>query len=547
MSKALFSSLVSMFVLVVPLLAADEPVTSDTVADAEKLIGLDFMTAKREMMLDDLRGLLKSYQVIRQTNLAADVLPAVLFNPIPTGMKLEPGHGHCKWSSPAKVKLPKDRNELAFYSVGELAALIQSRQITSVELTHLYLERLKKYGPRLACVVTLTEDRAMRQAWRADGEIAAGIYRGPLHGIPYGVKDLLATRGIPTTWGAAPFKNRIFDTDATVIQRLDKAGAILVAKLSMGELAMGDVWFGGKTRNPWNVAEGSDGSSAGPASATAAGLVGFSIGSETYGSIIAPCTVCGVTGLRPTYGRVSRTGAMSLSWSMDKLGPICRSVEDCAMVLDAIHGPDGLDPTLYDVPFEYRPKVGLRHLRIGYLKDSFDRETNNGNDRAALEKLRSLGARLVPIALPKFPRQITFVLRAEAASAFDELTRDSQDDLLAQQDAGAWPNTFRAARFIPAVEYLRAQRLRTVLIQEMARVMENIDVYVAPSDDDTNLRLTNLTGHPAVVVPDGFSTNGMLTSISFVGKLFGEAKLLAAAKAYQDATGFQSRHPTLVP
>lgn len=544
------ATLILLFILPEHFLYAVEPaaptnaITAATVVEGEKLFGLQFTPEKRELMLDGLRRQLKKYEIDRQIDLSSDVAPAVLFNPIPVGMKLETVRKKCKWSPAPKMPAPVDLEQAAFYSIGQLSALIKSRKITSEQLTRMYLNRLKKYGPRLECVVTLTEDVALEQARRADREIAAGKYRGPLHGIPYGVKDLLATKGIRTTWGAAPFKDRIIDEDATVIKRLEAAGAVLAAKLTMGELAMGDVWFGGKTRNPWDIKQGSSGSSAGPASATAAGLVAFSIGSETYGSIISPCTVCGATGLRPSYGRVSRTGAMPLSWTMDKLGPICRTVEDCALVFNAIQGPDGIDQTLYDVPFNYQPKVNLSKLRIGYLKNDFERE-GDANSMAALAKLRALGANLVPITLPKFPIQITFVLRAEAAAAFDGLTRQSTDDQLVQQDEGAWPNVFRQARFIPAVEYLQAQRIRYLLIQDMARLMDDIDVYAAPSDADVNVRLTNLTGHPAVVLPDGFSSKGMPTSICFVGKLFGEAQLLAVAKAYQDATGFNLQHPKL--
>jgi Asp-tRNA(Asn)/Glu-tRNA(Gln) amidotransferase A subunit family amidase len=519
-------------------------ITAATIAEGEKLLGLQFTPAKRDMMVGGLRAQARDYQKLRQQDLAHDVWPAILFNPIPVGMKLETVRKKCQWSRTPKAPPPADLEQAAFYSIGQLSVLIKSRKITSVQLTRMYLDRLKKYGPRLKCVVTLTEDLAMEQARRADQEIAAGKYRGPLHGIPYGVKDLLATKGAKTTWGAPPFKDQTIDEDATVVKRLEAAGAVLVAKLSLGELAMGDVWFGGTTRNPWDVKQGSSGSSAGPASATAAGLVAFSIGSETFGSIISPCTVCGATGLRPSYGRVSRTGAMALSWTMDKLGPICRTVEDCALVFNAIQGPDGIDQTLYDAPFNYQPKVNLSKLRIGYLKDDFENEKNNANSLAALDKLRALGANLVPISLPKFPREILFLLDAEAAAAFDDLTRNGEDDLLVSQASWAWPNAFRKARFIPAVEYLQAQRFRYRLIQDMARLMDGVDVYVAPSMSGDDLLLTNLTGHPAVVVPDGFSS-GKPTSISFVGKLFGEAKLLTVAKAYQDATGFNLQHPKL--
>jgi Asp-tRNA(Asn)/Glu-tRNA(Gln) amidotransferase A subunit family amidase len=517
----------------------------ETVSAAESLLGLKFSEEKNEMMLGNLRHAFREFDVIRNSPLDNSVPPAMLFNPIPVGMVFDTARKKIKWSEAPREWAPARIEEVAFDSIGELAALIKSRQITSEQLTRMYLERLKKYGPKLLCVVTLTEERALEQARRADAEIAAGKYRGLLHGIPYGVKDLLATKGIRTTWGAAPFTNQIIDSDATVVKKLDEAGAVLIAKLTLGELAMGDVWFGGKTRNPWDIAQGSSGSSAGPASATAAGLVAFAIGSETHGSIVSPCTVCGVTGLRPTYGRVSRTGAMALSWSMDKLGPICRTVEDCAIVFDAIRGPDGMDQTLYDLPFNYQGKVDLTKLRIGYLKANFEKH-HSTNDLAALDRLRALGARLVPIELPKYPHEIELVLDAEAAAAFDTLTRDGQDDLLARQTRGAWPDIFRRARFIPVVEYIEAQRIRRQVIQEMAKLMSGLDVYVTPSvSDDESLLLTNLTGNPQVVVPDGFSESGHPQSISFVGRLFDEATLLGVAKAYQDATGFHLRHPAM--
>ncbi len=347
-------------------------------------------------MLPDLNDQVATYERLRKFPLSNAVPSAMLFNPLPVGMKFETVRKKFKMSSPGKVKLPANPDALAFYSVEELAALIKSRQITSEQLTRFYLERLKKYGPKLHCVVTLTEDLALDQARCADREIAAGKYRGPLHaGYPTALADLLATKGIKTTWGSVPYKEQVFDEDATVIRRLEDAGAVLVAKLSMGELAWGDVWYGGMTRDPWDIKEGSGGSSAGPGAATSAGLVAFSIGSETHGSIVDPCSRCGVTGLRPTYGRISRTGAMALSWSMDKLGPICRTVEDCAVVFNAIYGPDGIDQTVYDAPFNYDPRIKLSDLKIGYLKSDFDK-AKNPHDAATLSRLRELGAKLVP-------------------------------------------------------------------------------------------------------------------------------------------------------
>jgi Asp-tRNA(Asn)/Glu-tRNA(Gln) amidotransferase A subunit family amidase len=434
---------------------------------------------------------------------------------------------------------------LAFASVTSLARLIQSRQVSSVELTELYLRRLERYDPALRCVVTMTGDLALEQARAVDAEIIAGRYRGPLHGIPWGAKDLLATRGIRTTWGAAPYADQVPDYDATVVERLRDAGAVLLAKLTLGELAWGDVWFGGQTKNPWNIDEGSSGSSAGSAAATAAGLVGFAIGSETWGSIVSPSTRCRVTGLRPTFGRVSRHGAMALSWSMDKLGPICRSAEDCALVFAAIYGPDGNDTTVVDAPFNWRPNIRVHGMRIGYLKRTSDEgHEHQANDQQVLDTLRQLGAKLVPIELPDYPIEaMSFILSAEAAAAFDELTRSGRDDLLARQEQQAWPNALRQARLIPAVEYIQANRLRTLAMRAMDALVREVDLYV--SFGATDLLLTNLTGHPAVVVPTGVTAAGAPTSITFGGRLYDEATLLAVAKAYQDATGLHLQRPPL--
>jgi len=523
------------------------PISKQVIAEAEKLVGLTFTDAERDSMIEDLSEYLGSYDTLRMVKLENSIPPAIAFTPTLPGMKFDTQREPFKMSLVTDVEVPAAMEDLAFYPVTHLAQLIKSRKITSVQLTKMYLDRLKKYGPKLECVITLTEDLAMEQARRADEEIAAGHYRGPLHGIPWGAKDLLATKGIKTTWGAMPYKDQIIDMDATVVKRLEKAGAVLVAKLTMGALAWGDVWFGGKTRNPWDLEQGSSGSSAGPASATAAGLVGFSIGTETWGSIVSPSTRCGVTGLRPTYGRVSRHGAMALSWSMDKIGPICRSVEDCAIVFNAIYGPDGKDGTVVDLLFNWNPNISLSDLRIGYLKKEFERErSNKSNDDAVLETLRSLGAKLTPIELPDYPvKHLSFILSAEAAAAFDELTRTNRDDLLVRQIQNAWPNAFRQSRFIPAVEYIQANRVRTLVMQAMARIMETTNVYVAPSFGGDNLLLTNLTGHPAIVVPNGFSEKGTPTSITFIGDLYDEATVLAVAMAYQNATDFHRKHPKL--
>jgi len=461
----------------------DTTITTGDITAAEKLVGLYFTDAKRDSMLEGLVEQLANHRKLREIPLSNSVPPSLLFNPSPHGFRFETTRRPFVTGSTGEVKLPSRLEDVAFYSIGQLAELIRTRRVTSQQLTAMYLTRLKKYGPGLECVVTLTKDLAIKQAHRADDEIAQGKYRGPLHGIPYGAKDLLATRGIRTTWGSVPFKDQVIDEDATVIKKLEEAGAILVAKLTMGELAWGDVWFGGMTRNPWNFKQGSSGSSAGSAAATSAGLVGFAIGTETWGSIVSPSTRCGVTGLRPTYGRVSRTGAMALSWSMDKIGPICRTAEDCAIVFNAIYGPDGVDQTVYDVPFNYDSIVDLKSLRIGYLKTDFDSvKADAGNNGDALNVLRRLGATLIPIRLPALPiGDLSIILSAEAAAAFDELTRSGKDDLLVRQIKNAWPNAFRVSRFIPAVEYIQANRVRTLVIEEMARLMDTIDVYAAPT------------------------------------------------------------------
>lgn len=522
-------------------------ITTKDIAASEKVIGLEFTSKERKMMLDNVRRNLSRFRELRRVSLQNSVPPALLFNPVIPGMDLLKDRKPLKMTEASGIQVPSNFEDLAFYPVTELAQLIKSRKITSTELTQLYIERLKKYGPRLECVITLTEELALAQAKRADKEIASGRYRGPLHGIPWGAKDLLSTKGIKTTWGAMPYKDRIIDVDATVVKRLEEAGAVLVAKLTMGALAWGDVWFDGKTKNPWNPEQGSSGSSAGSAAATAAGLVGFSIGTETWGSIVSPSARCGVTGLRPTFGRVSRYGAMALSWSMDKIGPICRSVEDCSLVFNAIYGPDGKDFTVVNLPFNWDPSLDLKDIRIGYLKKAFERKyKNKKNDEASLEALRSLGVELVPFDLPELPvNALSFILNAEAAAAFDELTRSNRDDLLVRQVKQAWPNTFRQARLIPAVEYIQANRVRTLLMEEMAQKMKGIDVYIAPSFGGNNLLLTNLTGHPAVVVPNGFDEKGSPTSISFIGNLFEEAKTLRIAKAFQDVTDFHHKHPDL--
>lgn len=515
------------------------------VTQSAKIMGLEFTQSEIDSLLPGLEEFKNNYTSNRSKDIPNALRPALVFNPIPPGFELDQKQEKIVFSTASKGELT-DKVDLAFYSISELAALIKSQKITSVELTQFFINRLKKYDPQLHCVITLTEELALQQAAKADREIKNGQYRGLLHGIPYGAKDLLATREYPTTWGAIPYKEQAFNYDAAVIEKLEEAGAVLVAKLTLGALAWGDVWFAGKTRNPWDPNSGSSGSSAGSASAVAAGLVPFAIGTETLGSIVSPSTVCGVTGLRPTFGRVSKYGAMALSWSMDKIGPLCRTVEDCAIVFDAIRGKDHRDISTIEAPFNYKSNFDTKKLKIGYIKSAFERNYGfKKQDSLTLAKLVAMGYELIPIELPEHP-SIGFILEAEAAAAFDELTRSGKDDLMVRQIKNAWPNVFRQARFIPAVEYIQANRLRTELIEQMQAVFEKIDLYVHPSWASSSLRITNFTGHPCVVLPNGFQKNGRPTSISFTGKLFGEAELLSFAKAYQDKTEHHRKHPELV-
>ncbi|HEY6491132.1 MAG: amidase [Terracidiphilus sp.] len=588
--------------------ATDKPkefpkVTPEMLDQAAILAGVGpFTDAQKKMMLDGLNEQRSGYEPIRALKMANSVAPAYAFHPLPAGASLPHDAAaarptnipHATTSAaPARIE------DLAFATVAELSSLVRARKITSLALTQMYIGRLKRYDAQLRFLTNLTEDRALAQARAADAEIAAGKYRGPLHGIPWGAKDLLAVKGYPTTWGAGGFEHQVIDEDATVVERLDAAGAILVAKLTLGALAMGDVWYGGRTRNPWNPEQGSSGSSAGPASATSAGCVGFAIGSETLGSISSPSTRCGTTGLRPTFGFVPRTGAMALSWTMDKLGPIARSVEDCALVLSAICGPDGKDLSAASASFHWDGGSDWRKLRIGYLKSEFDplqppklleapmgesaaqkdeREKHNAEetasharrvydqryDLAALDKLRALGVQLIPVELPKLPYgAMTSLLSAEAAAAFDDLTMTGRDSLLTAQGEEDWPNLFRIARFYPAVEYIQANRARTLAIQQLSALFHQVDVIVTPT---TGLQLvaTNLTGHPALILPNGFrgadapkppkidggdddsiGGPGTPVSLTFLAGHYQDAQLAAFANAYQQATGFHKQHPKL--
>ena len=529
--------------------AQDPPrVTKEMIAAAEKMAGLTFSDEQRERMVRGLSSTARNIEELHKLTIANSVLPAIQFDPVLPGMKLPTAKRPMRMSRPTGVKRPANLEDVAFWPVTKLSELIRTRQVKPSELTELYLARLHKHGPTLEAVVSFMDDRARAQAAQADRDVAAGKYRGPLHGIPWGAKDLLATKGYRTTWGAAPYQEQMIDEDATVVQRLDAAGAILIAKLTLGALAQGDVWYGGKTRNPWNTEQGSSGSSAGPGATTAAGLVGFAIGTETLGSIMSPSRINGVTGLRPTFGRVSRAGAMALSWSMDKIGPMCRSVEDCALVLDAIYGPDDKDPTVRDVPFNWDATLNPNSLRIGYTQSAFDAKDRNGNvvqyNLDALAVMRRIAPAIKPIETPArdLPlNALTMILNAESAAAFDDLTRSGRD--ASMEKTSSWPNSFREARFIPAVEYIQANRVRTLVMEQMRTLMDTVDVFITTSGGSNVLLLTNLTGHPSIAVPAGFSAAGTPVSISFIGRLYEEDKLLAVAKAWQDATDFHLKYP----
>jgi len=498
-------------------------------------------------MIDGLKDNVALYQKMHSLPISNSLNYPFGFNPTPVGFVIPTRQEKINWMIPANVNLPKNKSELAFYSVMQLASLIKNKKISSVELTIFFINRLKKWGDTLECVITLTEQLAMQQARQADDEIKKGNYRGPLHGIPYGLKDLFAVKGYKTTWGSVPYKDQVIDEDAFVYTRLKKAGAVLCAKLTLGELAYNDLWFGGKTRNPWNINLGSSGSSAGSASATAAGLLPFTIGTETQGSIVSPSHTCGATGLRPTFGSVSRSGAMVLCWSLDKAGPICRSAEDAAVVFYYLKGTDGKDASAVNRAFNYTGKTDFKKLRIAYAANYFKTIPKTGQQWQVIEAYKKLGATVTAVDFPDslmYPANlIDPILSAESAAAFDELTRNNQDDLIRRQDKNFWPNGFRVSRLIPAVEYINANRHRSSLIEKMNVFIKNYDVLIVPSFAGSQLSITNLTGHPVVVFPIGFSERGLPNSITLVGNLYDEATILAAAKAYQDATDFNKQHP----
>lgn len=503
-------------------------------------------------MYDGVKENMLLYRLMHQKTLNNSVPMSLWQSPVLRGMRFNEKQEKQHWKIPAKVKLPENRNELAFYNILQLASLIKNKQISSVELTKFFIDRIRQYGDTLQCVITVTEEIAMQQAQRADEEIAAGKYRGPLHGIPYGLKDLFAVKGTRTTWGAAPYRNQVIEQDAFVYTQLQNAGAVLVAKFTLGALAMGDYWYGGRTKNPWNLLTGSSGSSAGSASATVAGLVPFAIGTETWGSIVSPSSTCGATGLRPTFGRISRSGAMTLSWSLDKVGPICRSAEDAAVVFNYLHGTDGLDQSAVTKPFNYDTKADIKKMRVAYAKNYYDRITDTTRSEwKVLETYKQMGVELVPVNFPDSGQYhyaiMDMVIGAECAAAFDDFTRTNLDDEMTRQGKYDWPNSFRTSRFVPAVEYINANRHRYLLMQLVNETMKDVDVLICPTRGSGNQgAITNLTGHPVVCMPTGFDKrNNLPTSITLIGKLYDEATILSAAKAYQDATQWDEMHPPM--
>ena len=522
-----------------------DAIQPEDIAHFERLSGLEFTAAERDTMLGNVQTLRDHYEKMRKHPIANGTYPAFHFDPTPEGFSIDTNDKPVNWNLPV-TRRPKKDAKLALYTIPQLAYLISNQMLTSLELTQLYLKRMKSYSDTLECLVSLTEELALQQARKADEEIAAGNYRGPLHGIPYGVKDLFAVEGYKTTWGAMPFKDQEIPETAAVVQKLQKAGAVLIGKLTLGALAMGDVWYGGTTRNPWDLEQGSSGSSAGPASATAAGLVGFSLGTETYGSIVSPSTRCGVTGLRPTYGRVSRAGAMALSWTMDKAGPLCRSAKGAAMVFDAIRGKDPADPSTVDAAFSFSPVKAIEDMKIAYIRPFFEADhRGKSNDEKVLKVLEDAGARLTPV---KFPENVPvesliIILDAEAAAAFDHLTRSNRDSLLVAQHRHAWPNLFRYSRTIPATEYIQANRLRKLLVDKLNDWIQEYDAVITPSYGGNQLLATNLTGNPCVVVPNGFDDKDHPTSISFIGNLYDEGNLLRLADFYQKQTSWHQQHP----
>lgn len=511
------------------------------------LYDLNFRQAEADSMMDNINRYDLIYKKMHRTFPPNNLAYPFAFQPAPYGFKVPVNQRKIIWTIPANVSMPKNKNDLAFYSIMQLASLIKNKKISSVELTKFFIARLKKWGDTLQSVITLTEDLAIQQAKQADAEIKKGIYRGPLHGIPYGLKDLFAVKGYKTTWGTTPYKDQMIDEDSYVYKQLKKAGAVLCAKLSLGALAFNNKWFGGETKNPWDLQQGSSGSSAGSASSVVAGLLPFTLGTETLGSIVSPSTRCGATGLRPTFGTVSRSGAMVLCWSLDKAGPICRSAEDDAIVYYYIKGTDGKDAGSVDHAFNYNQKKDIKKLRVAYAENYFKRLPKDAMEWKVLDVYRSMGITVQPVNFPDsavYPfNMVSIILNAESAAAFDELTRTNRDDLIERQDKGFWPNSFRSSRLIPAVEYINANRYRSVLCQKIQDFMKNYDVVIVPTFAGNQLSITNLTGNPVVCMPMGFNQKKLPVSITLIGNLYDEASILEAAKAYQDKTDFNKKHP----
>jgi Asp-tRNA(Asn)/Glu-tRNA(Gln) amidotransferase A subunit family amidase len=525
-----------------------DTISRSDIKTSAKLFSINFTEAEIDSMYFTILQRNAQYKRRYPLMLENSVPMSLWQSPVLPGMQFETVQKTVKWELPKNVSLPINKNELAFYSVLQLASLIKNKKISSVELTQFFIDRIKKWGDTLQCVISITEDIAMQQARAADAEIAAGNYRGPLHGIPYGLKDLFAVKGTKTTWGASVYKDQVIDEDAYVYTKLKEAGAVLVAKFTLGALAQGDWWYGGRTKNPWNQNFGSSGSSAGSTSATVAGLVPFAIGTETLGSIVSPSHTCGATGLRPTFGAVSRSGGMTLCWSLDKTGPICRSAEDAAVVFYYIKGTDGKDPGAVDMPFNYSAKTDIKKLRIGYAKNFFDRiKDTTANEWKVIKAFEQMGVQLIPVNFPDtaaYPYDIVGItLASECAAAFDDLTRSNLDDQLTRQNRNDWPNYFRAARFIPAVEYVNAQRHRYLLMKKMQEFFNTVDVVITPTYAGSQLAITNLTGHPALCMPTGFTRQGLPTSITLLGNLYGEANLISVGRALQLNTEWEEVHP----
>mgnify|MGYP006273420459 CR=1 FL=1 len=531
-------------------------ITPSDIAAAEQIIGLSFDAEEREMLVEALTNQLDQYQSMRERTLPNGAHPAEVFMPQLGGATVPGGAAGPTWQWPTAA-VPQRDEDLAFASVAQLSTWLRERAVTSQQLTELFLRRLRRLDETLNCVITYTEERALEAAAAADAELDAGNWRGPLHGVPYGAKDLFAVAGYPTTWGATPYQDQTIDATAAVVERLDEAGAVLIAKLSLGALAWGDVWFDATTRSPWNPNEGSSGSSAGSGAAVAAGAVPFALGTETLGSIVSPSTRTGVTGHRPSFGTVSRHGAMVLSWTMDKAGPMARSAYDCALVYDALRGADPRDPGMVDAPFPFDATQPLADIRIGVYEAAFEGDYQNAAaDQAVLDALRAQGADLQAVSLPTdYPLGAMLnTLSVEAASNFDALTRSGEDDTMVRQTTDAWPHVFRSARFVPAVEHVQASRHRRALMEAMHQALSDVDVFISPSFRGGTLQVTNLTGHPCVCLPNAFHPveddsgaehpeHRSPGSITVLGRLYHDAETLRVAHAIQEATDWHTRRP----